>query len=470
MSEILIVDDEADIRELVAEVLHEEGYKICARSSAHDVIQYFEAGEVPLAVVLDIWLQGNEMDGIGILKYIKSQQPNVPVIMISGHGNIETAINTIKLGAYDFIEKPFKAEKLLIVLNRALEVSTLAEENRKLRSQYNLSAELIGNSKALQNLKSAALLAAPTNSRIVITGGAGSGKEVLAKFIHANSKRARKSFVCLQASNFTPEQLEGEIFGIEQKGTKKKGFLENADQGTLYIDELVELPMATQSKILKFLQTGVFQRIGSDKELKVDVRVIAASSADLEEAIANGTLNQSLYYRLNVVPLKMVPIDQRKDDVKMIVEHFLKHFALSLNLPMKKISNETLSIMCAYDWPGNIRQISNTVEWLYIMLPSLIEEITPEMLPQELTLAINEKHKNLNPVNNDILAKELKSARELFEKEYLCAQLNRFSGNISKTANFIGMDRTALHRKIKSLGIKIAANSEADAEQKAGNS
>jgi two-component system nitrogen regulation response regulator NtrX len=460
VNQILIVDDEADIRELVADILIDEGYQTVSAASAREAIHYFENGNHPAAVVLDIWLEGSEMDGIGILKYIKNNYPQIPVIMISGHGNIETAIQTIRLGAYDFIEKPFKAEKLLILISRAIEVCNLAEENRKLKSQETSVGELIGNSKAIQQLKSAALLAAPTNSRVVISGEPGTGKEILARFIHESSKRAKKAFCILHVSNLPDEQLEIELFGTDSKNVRKAGILEKSDQGTLYIDEISEMPLTIQSKFLKFLQTQTFQKVGGNKDIKSDVRIIVASSRDLEEEIQNGTLNQSLYYRINVVPLRIPPLSERKEDVKPIIEHFLKMFSTALGVPCKAFSSEAITVMSAYDWPGNIRQLSNVIEWIYIMTPNAMTEITADMLPQEVIGAINSKHKNLNPINSDILSRELKKARELFEKEYLCAQLNRFSGNISKTANFIGMDRTALHRKIKSLNIKLSASND----------
>ncbi|MBA8666923.1 sigma-54-dependent Fis family transcriptional regulator [Holosporaceae bacterium 'Namur'] len=465
MAHILIVDDEADIRELVADILKDEGYHPLCASSASETIQCFENNELPSAVVLDIWLEGSEMDGIGILKYIKSNHPTIPVIMISGHGNIETAVQTIRHGAYDFIEKPFKAEKLIIMVNRAIEASRLAQENKVLKSQEKLVGELIGTSKAIQQLKTAALMAAPSNSRIIITGEPGSGKEVLARLIHDSSKRAKKPFCILHASNLSEEQLEVELFGTESKNMKKAGLLEKADHGTLYIDEISEMPVATQGKLLKFLQTQTFQKIGGSKDLKPDVRIIAASSKNLEEEISSGKFNQSLYYRLNVVPLKVPPLTERKEDIKYIAEHFLKSFSQSLGIPYKTLTQEALTLMSAYDWPGNLRQLSNVVEWLYIMTPDNVKEITADILPQEVVQAVNGKHKNLNPVNSDILSKELKKARELFEKEYLYAQLNRFSWNISKTADFIGMDRTALHRKIKSLNIKMSLPVEDESEE-----
>lgn len=459
MSEILIIDDEAGIRELIADILKDEGYKVSERASAGEAIAYFEAGNTPNAVILDIWLEGSEMDGIGVLKYIKSHYSHIPVIMISGHGNIETAVQTIKLGAYDFIEKPFKSEKLLILLARAVEVANLAEENLKLKPyQENTTAELIGNSKAAQNLKASALLAAPTNSRIIIMGSSGSGKEVLARFIHNNSKRARKPFNAISMQNHNPEQLEAFLFGSDNKANRKIGILEKVDGGTLYIDEISDMPTRIQTKFLKFLQTSSFQRIESNKEIRSDIRIIAGSSKNLELEINNGKLNSSLFYRLNVVPLRMLTIAERKEDIKQIAQYFCEYFSSILSIPLKNLTNEAINVMYAYDWPGNVRQISNVIEWIYIMTPQGIVDITAEMLPQEVITSINEKHKNLNPVNADILSKELKKARELFEREYLVAQLNRFSGNISRTANFIGMDRTALHRKIKSLSIRIPAD------------
>ena len=470
MSEILIIDDEAGIRELITDILEDEGYKVSERASAGDAVAYFESGNIPSAVILDIWLEGSEMDGIGVLKYVKSHHPHIPVIMISGHGNIETAVQTIKLGAYDFIEKPFKSEKLLILLTRAVEAANLAEENSKLKSyQESTTAELVGGSKAVQSLKASALLAAPTNSRIIITGSTGSGKEALARFIHNNSKRARKPFHAISMQNYTAEQLDELLFGSDNKNNRKIGILEKADGGTLYVDEISDMPSNIQAKFLKFLQTSSFQRVESSKEVKSDIRIIAGSSKDLELEIKNGKLNSSLYYRLNVVPLRMLPIAERKEDVKQIAQYFCEYFASILSIPLKNLTDEAINIMSAYDWPGNVRQISNVIEWIYIMTPQGIIDITADMLPQEVITSIHEKHKNLNPVNADILSKELKKARELFEKEYLAAQLNRFSGNISRTANFIGMDRTALHRKIKSLKIRVPANEYEQNDDEASN-
>ncbi|RZI47464.1 sigma-54-dependent Fis family transcriptional regulator [Rickettsiales endosymbiont of Peranema trichophorum] len=455
MAEVLIVEDEFSIGQLTSEHLRDEGYEVVHVLSAGDAIKYFEAGNTPSGVILDIWLEGSNMDGIGLLKYIKSRKQHIPVIMVSGHGNIETAIQSVRLGAYDFIEKPFKAEKLLIVLQRAIEASILSEENTTLKEQYLQNAELIGVSKSIGQLKRAALLAAASSSRIMIYGSHGSGKTALARLIHEHSHRSRKPFHILCCSNLQVDEIESELFGIETKKKTKQGILEKCHQGTLMLDEISEMPLSIQGKLLQFLQCNTLHRLGSDKEIKVDVRVIGASSKNVDEELNSGRLNQSLYYRLNVIPLTIEPLTKRKEDIQPLIEHFIKHFATTLNLTSKILLPETIAIMEIYDWPGNVRQLSNVIEWLYIMLPHDTINISPDMLPDTLLNSLDSKHCHLNPITNEMLNKELKIARELFERDYLTAQLSKFGWNISKTAAFIGMDRTALHRKIRSLNIVL---------------
>ncbi|MBS0235913.1 MAG: sigma-54-dependent Fis family transcriptional regulator [Proteobacteria bacterium] len=459
MTDILIVDDEEGIRSLVADILKDEGYTPQLASSAAQAIDIIDNSPPPKVAILDIWLEGSEMDGLGVLKHLKARHPNVPAIMISGHGNIETAVRSIRLGAYDFIEKPFKGEKLLIIVQRAIEAASLAQMNHSLQEQHKLAIDLHGSSRAIQIVKTAAITAAPANSRIFITGEPGTGKEVLARYIHLNSKRAGKPFIVLNVANLPPEQIEGEMFGMQSsdKGLIA-GALEMADGGTLFIDEIADMPLSTQTKLLKFLQQNSYERIGQKGEIKSDVRIIASSSVDIKTALDAGTLQKSLYYRLSVVPIRIPPLRERAEDLQELAEHFAKQLAGSQSKHVK-ITQEAYAILQMYEWPGNVRQLRNTVEWLTMMAASRAQaQITPELLPQDIVDSVQNKHTFLKPFNSDLISKELKPARDSFEREYLLAQLKRFGGNISKTAQFIGMDRTALHRKLRHLGIAVAAN------------
>lgn len=448
MSTILIIDDEADIRGIISDILEDEGFSTHQAKNASQALDYLKSNKAPRAIILDIWLEGSDIDGIGLLKVIKSNHPNIPVIMISGHGNIEMAVKTIRLGAYDFIEKPFKSEKLVILLNRAIENSIITAQNNSLKQSSNLHADIIGKSKSITSLKSAALLAAPTNSRIFITGEVGTGKEVLARMIHYHSKREKHNFMVLHAA--ASDKIEAEIFGDSDKA----GILESCDGGTLFIDEISDLPFFIQSKLLNFLQQGSFERLNSDVNIKSDVRIIAASSKDMESEIESGNFSESLFYRLNVIPLHISPLRDRKEDIKLIAEHSILQHSHSYGRKLT-ITEEAYTTLCTYDWPGNVRQLINTIEWLFIMSQNSSSEIGVNNLPQAIIDSVENKHSNLNPVTNEIISKKLKDARDLFEKEYILAQLSRFDNNISKTANFIGMDRTALHRKIKALDINI---------------
>lgn len=451
MTDILIIDDEADIRDLISDILQDEGFTTTTVKNSAQTLEHLENGRAPKAVILDIWLEGSDLDGIGLLKHIKSNYPNIPVIMISGHGNIETAVKTIRMGAYDFIEKPFKAEKLIILVRRAIETSVLAAQNITLKQNYEVNADIVGNSKSIQSLRNAALLAAPTNSRVFITGEVGTGKEVLARMIHNKSKRGNHPFMIMQSASMSAEQLEDQLFGTH---ASSHGLLEVCDGGTLFIDEISEMPLATQNKLLHFLQQNTFQRIGSGLMIRSDVRIIAASSKNIDDEVAAGNISQSLYYRLNVIPLHITPLRERKEDIKPIAEHTIQQHALQQGRKIL-ITDDAYSTLCAYDWPGNVRQLLNTIEWLIIMSQNSTAEIDVSSLPQAIIDAVHNKHTKLNPLSSEIISKQLKQARDLFEKEYIIAQLDRFNGNISKTAAFIGMDRTALHRKIKSLGVQI---------------
>ncbi len=434
MTGILIVDDEADIRDLVSDVLSDEGYETVCASSAAKAIDAVTSGNFS-AVVLDIWLEGSEMDGIGVLKAIKSVDADLPVIMISGHGNIETAVQTIKLGAYDFIEKPFKAEKLTIMVERAVNTYNLLCENNLLRNQT--SAPLIeteGSSRLMQIVLKASQSAAASNSRVIITGEDGTGKEFLAKYIHKHSQRGAKNFAILNSASLTDDNFEAELFGKDHK----IGILQRCKGGTVYIDEILDLSPKVQAKFLNVLQ-----------DIKFNVRIISGSSRDLAKAIEEGRLNSSLYYRLNVVPINIPPLRERKEDIEILAEKFLNHFSLVMGLNKVALSDSALAALQLYNWPGNTRQLKNIMEWLMIMKAKDKQIIEAEDLPGEIK-PFSESVDNDNWVSNAFL-KPLKDARDSFEREYLSAQLNRYGGNISKTALHVGMDRTALHRKLKLL-------------------
>jgi two-component system nitrogen regulation response regulator NtrX len=434
MAGILIVDDEADIRELISDILKDEGYDTVCASSAAKAIDAVTSGSFS-AVVLDIWLEGSEMDGMGVLKAIKNVDADLPVIMISGHGNIETAVQTIQLGAYDFIEKPFKAEKLTILVERAVNTYNLLCENSVLRNQSSQALiEMEGSSRSMQVVIKAAQNAASSNSRVIITGEDGTGKEFLAKYIHKHSPRSGKNFAILNAASLTGENFESELFGKEHK----IGILQKCKGGTVYIDEILDLSTKVQSKFLNVLQ-----------DTKFNVRIISGSSGDLAKAIEEGKLNSSLYYRLNVVPIHIAPLRERKEDIEILATKFLQYFSSVMGVAGISFSESAIAALQLYNWPGNVRQLKNVTEWLMIMKVKDKQAIEADDLPSELR-HFGEQLDNGNWVTSAFL-KPLKDARDSFEREYLSAQLNRYGGNISKTAIHVGMDRTALHRKLKSL-------------------
>mgnify|MGYP002784366159 CR=1 FL=1 len=454
---ILIVDDEADIRGLISDTLKDEGY--IARSAKNSAEAFAAIAEtVPSAIILDIWLKESELDGLGILENVKSRYPGVPVIMISGHGNIETAINSIKLGAYDFIEKPFKEEKLVLLLKRAIEAAELKSENEILRAKAGVDHDLIGRSPCMTQLQQAIDKVAPTGSRVFITGASGSGKEVVARLIHKKSKRANTgAFVVLGGAGLSEDRVDIELFGTEEESVsgpaRKIGTFERADKGTLFIDEITDMPLATQAKLLRVIQDGYFRRIGGNKQINVDVRVIAASSKNVTQMIESGKFREDLYYRLNVVPINVPPLCERRDDIPALSKFFLKQFADNTGMPIRDIASEAIATLQAYNWPGNVRQLKNVIEWLLIMTPTddTNKPITSEMLPQEI---FSSTPVAMNPeLNRDIMAMPLREAREMFERQYLEAQINRFGGNISRTSEFVEMERSALHRKLKSLKV-----------------
>lgn len=454
-ADVLIVDDEEDIRELISDILKDEGY---SPRTAHNSDAALEAlaVRVPSVLVLDIWLQGSELDGLGVLELVKRKYPDLPVIMISGHGNIETAVSSIRIGAYDFIEKPFKEDRLLLVVQRALEATKLRLENEELRLRAGAEWDLIGASNAVGALRTTIEKVAPTNSRVLISGAAGTGKEVAARLIHGKSRRNKGPFIILNAASMSPEWIDAELFGQESRGASggadKIGTLERAHRGTLFIDEVADMPLETQAKVLRALQENSFERLHGSRRVEVDVRVIAASNRDLQEEIRAGRFREDLFYRLNVVPLRMPSLKEHREDIPELAQYFLKRASESSGLPPRKLSEDALAALQSYDWPGNVRQLRNVMEWILIMAPGTSKDpIKVDMLPSDLFDASMAAFQM--ELKHDIMALPLREAREMFEKQYLMSQINRFGGNISKTSTFICMERSALHRKLKMLGI-----------------
>lgn len=457
-ADILIVDDEADIRKLIRGILEDEGY---VTRSAPGAKQAYEeiAKDRPDLIVLDIWLQGSEHDGLQILEKVKADCPEIPILMISGHGTIETAVAAIKQGAYDFIEKPFKSDRLLLMIRRALETADLRRENAVLKSRSEKSWALVGSSPATEELRQVIERVAPTNSRILITGEAGAGKEVAARAIHIRSSRAGKPFLVLNCATLSPERLESELFGAGVM----QGVLEEADGGTLLLDEVADMPLETQGKIVRVLQEQSFNRVGGAQKIEVDVRIIAATNRDLESAIADNKFRQDLYYRLNVVPVRVPALRERREDVAELVTFFAGEISKQSGIAPRAFGDSALAAMRAYNWPGNIRQLRNTIEWVLIMRGGDTQkEIDRDNLPPEITGNFGEGGSNNN---DELMGLPLREARELFERDYLQAQVERFGGNISKTAEFIGMERSALHRKLKALQI-LGGEDEAESKKK----
>lgn len=456
-NDILIVDDEQDIRELIAGVLEDEGYNVRTAATSSEALTQMKS-RTPGLVVLDVWLQGSDMDGLTVLKHMKSIDDVMPVIVISGHGNIETAVAAIRRGAYDFIEKPFKSAKLVHLVERALEAAALKRENQALRSYSSKTSEWIGNSSAASALRVAIEKVGPTNSRVLITGEAGSGKELCANLIHLSSNRASAPFVVINAANIAPESMESELFGEEgQNGLPTKvGVFEKAHGGTLLLDEVAEMPLVTQSKILRVLTEQRFQRLGGKADVHVDVRVMSTSTRDLVEAIDTNQFRKDLYYRLNVVPIKVPSLKERRDDIPDLTEFFSNRIAESSGLNPRPFSDEAIAVLQAMSWPGNVRQLRNLVERVLILSRGGQEG---PVLTEELPLDSGDKDSSLNStVSTELVGLSLRDARERFEREYLTLQIDRFDGNISRTAEFIGMERSALHRKLKALGVNTSQN------------
>ena len=452
-SDILIVDDEADIREIVSGILSDEGHET---RTAHDSDSALAAisDRVPRLVFLDVWMQGSRLDGLGLLDEIKGRHPELPVVMISGHGNIEMAVNAIRRGAFDFIEKPFKADRLILIAERALENSQLKREVRDLKRRAGDTAELIGTSVAVSQLRQTIDKVAPTNSRVMIFGPSGAGKELVARLIHKKSARAEGPFVALNAATITPERMEIALFGTEGAPgqPRKTGALEEAHRGILYLDEIGEMPRETQNKILRVLVEQQFERVGGSKRVKVDVRIISSTAYDLEKMIAENRFREDLFHRLAVVPVKVPPLSERREDIPFLVDTFMRQICEHAGIRPRKIGDDALAILQAHAWPGNLRQLRNNIERLLILAQSDGRDspISADMLPADV---LDTMPKVSWTGDQHIMTLPLREAREMFERDYLIAQINRFGGNISRTAEFVGMERSALHRKLKTLGV-----------------
>ncbi len=454
--EILIVDDENDIRMLINGVLTDEGYETREAAESTAAMDAIRARR-PSLVILDIWLKNSEMDGMDLLSAILAEHPALPVVMISGHGTIEQAVSAIKLGAYEFIEKPFKSDHLLLVIERVLEAARLRSENEELRQRAGPVATLIGGSPATNQLRQAVAKVAPTGSRVLVTGPAGAGKEVVARLIHGQSKRANGPFVVLNCATMQPTHLEEELFGAETAGLQsngpvKVGTFERAHGGTLLLDEVADMPLETQGKIVRALQEQTFHRVGGNREVEVDVRVVASTNRDLSILIAESRFREDLYYRLSVVPLPVPALRERREDIPDLIEHFMARSAELAGVPGRRLSDDAVAALQAYDWPGNVRELRNLIERILIMAPGSPDEpVHVDMLPPDIGSMAPSVPRGTG--NAEIMSLPLREARELFERQYLEAQVTRFGGNISRTASFVGMERSALHRKLRSLGV-----------------
>jgi two-component system nitrogen regulation response regulator NtrX len=454
--EILIVDDEPDIRMLIDGILRDEGYEVRGAGDADSAIAAFRARR-PSLVILDVWLQGSRLDGLGLLEAFHSEEPQVPAVMISGHGTIELAVSAIQRGAYDFIEKPFQSDRLLLIVRRALEAAQLSRENAELRLRAGPEATLTGDSAPINQLRAQIDRVAPTGSRVLITGPAGSGKEVVARMIHARSRRADGPFIIMNCATLNPARFEEELFGLESgpdpvSHPRRAGVLERAHGGTLLLDEVSDMPLETQGKIVRALQDSTFERLGGSARVKVDVRVLSTTNRDLQAEISSGRFREDLYYRLAVVPVKVPALKDRREDVPSLAQYFIARSAEASGMPARELSVDTMAALQAYEWPGNVRQLRNLMDWLLIMAPGGAGDlIRADMLPPEIGSRAPALL-NIDPTA-DIMSLPLREARDMFETQYLQAQLLRFGGNISRTAQFVGMERSALHRKLKQLGV-----------------
>jgi len=454
--DILIVDDESDIRDAVAGVLEDEGYT-CRQAADSDAALEALSDRAPDLVILDIWLEGSRLDGLEILDRVFRHYPTVPVVMISGHGTIETAVAAIKKGAYDFIEKPFKSDRLLLIAERAIEAARLKRENAELRTRVGVQTELLGESQPIVQICGAVAKVAPTGSRVLITGPPGTGKEVVARMIHARSRRAERPFVVVNCAAMHPDRMELELFGTEVgvegfDAPRKVGLLEQANGGTVLLDEIADMPLETQGKIVRVLQEQTFEHVGGTRKVALDVRVISTSQHDPQDVIQQGRFREDLYYRLAVVPLRLPSLADRRGDIPLLARHFMEIAARVAGIVPRPIGEDAMAALQAYDWPGNVRQLRNVIDWLLIMAPGQARDpIRADMLPTEIG-AVTPDALRLQR-SPEIMTLPLREAREMFERDYLLAQVTRFGGNVSRTAEFVGMERSALHRKLKSLGV-----------------
>ena len=447
--DILVVDDEQDIRELVAGVLEDEGYATRCAANSDDTLEAI-AQRRPSLVLLDVWLHGSRLNGLDLLDEIKRRDPTLPVLVISGHGNIDTAVAAIRRGAADFIEKPFEAERLLLMVARATETERLRREVASLRASVGRDVDLTGSSTAINAVRATLKRVAATGSRVLIIGPAGVGKEVAARLLHGWSQRTDAPFVVVSAARMTPERVDEELFGVEESGDLvRPGLLEQAHGGTLFLDEIADMPIATQARILRVLTDQSFSRVGGTRIVKVDVRVVSATGRDLAEEIAAGRFREDLFYRLNVVPVQIPSLTERREDIPALVQHFVAHYASDRRVPTPELAADAMVALQSYDWPGNVRQLRNVIERTIILAPGdRIGRIDLDLLPAEVL-----GQGGSTGGAGAMMGSPLREARETFEREYLRVQIRRFSGNISRTASFIGMERSALHRKLKLLGI-----------------
>ena len=453
--DILIVDDEQDIRDLVSGVLEDEGYGTRTASSADDALAALDE-RLPSLILLDVWLRGLSMDGIELLRVIKVRDPQIPVIVFSGHGNIDTAVAAIGQGAVDFIEKPFEASKLLHLVAKATETERLRAENAVLKARVGHSEELTGSSASINAVRATLKKVAGTGSRMLITGPAGVGKEVAARLLHSWSPRAGSAFISVSAARLSPERFDEELFGIERDGHLfQAGMLEKAHGGTLFLDEVADMPLTTQGKILRVLTDQSFVRVGGDRQIRVDVRFVSATARNLAVEISEGRFREDLFYRLNVVPVEIPPLSGRREDIPNLVHHYAARFAADQRIYPPNFSDDSLAALQACEWPGNVRQLRQILERTIISAPAGgIVTIEADLLPSEIINSYEGAEHNVT----SLMGAPLREAREAFEREYLRVQIKRFSGNISKTATFVGMERSALHRKLKLLGISVRKN------------